>query len=733
MSMLSRVRDVLSIVETGSLVSDDELEAKLAAKAPLLHGHTIEQVSGLQAALDDKVSQETHLTDYNTLASNDAKLNSNLQSLILAEQDSWNRAGQDISALQAQAQTLETTKADAIGGVLTGAVLADALLGELQDAPVQTRNNSATTFGYYGTLAALGCSGASVYPTQLTLWRRQNANPASGATPLYLRILRIVNGAWAIAYQSENAVRMNDYTSQDVPMGPWQMKNVDGLGAIPASEVIAIVAVDSLTSVATASIQFGARTTPISGSITSALTASTNISPAAYTPAIQVRFVVAGSEVASRADVADATARAQAQDQIILTRLESKAESNHTHTLEGVTGLTEALATKQDTLTAGENITIENGVIRAAGGGAYTLPVASASTLGGVRVGGAGIKIVGEQLALNHRTNHSGLAYEGNEVYVQTSTTEHPATGTTAPVATDTAGKLCVPNATTTSKGGVQLASGLEDTGETSVPTATLVKTDVDALDSRIPWSSYTMPYYYWKTGRDAHFNGQSVYGLNKLVATTLYEGRVSGTSTDAKPLSEIYATLEALSAKQDVLTAGENITIEDGVIRATGSAASVTAGTGLSMSETGKISLQVAGSRTNGHGRIGGIYTSSLSGADIDASGQLLIKFPQPTAYSEGYPAVFRIPDGDLTVGQVFIYPGGGPEMGKYVCLSDVSSMDLQTRVGNLETQMANKQATLVFDDSPTAESTNPVTSAGIKAYVDTVLGDIDTVLESI
>ena len=236
------------------------------------------------------------------------------------------------------------------------------------------------------------------------------------------------------------------------------------------------------------------------------------------------------------------------------------------------------------------------------------------------------------------------------------------------------------------------------------------------------------MPYYYWKTGRDAHFNGQSVYGLNKLVATTLYEGRVSGTSTDAKPLSEIYATLEALSAKQDALTAGENITIEDGVIRATGSAASVTAGTGLSMSETGKISLQVAGSRTNGHGRIGGIYTSSASGADIDASGQLLIKFPQPTAYSEGYPAVFRIPDGDLAVGQVFVYPGGGASMGKYVCLSDVSSMDLQTRVEALE-----KQTILVFDDAPSAGSANPVTSAGIKAYVDTVLGDIDTVLASI
>ena len=46
------------------------------------------------------------------------------------------------------------------------------------------------------------------------------------------------------------------------------------------------------------------------------------------------------------------------------------------------------LATKQDTLTAGSNITIENGVISAtggSGGGSYTLPVADYDTLGGVK------------------------------------------------------------------------------------------------------------------------------------------------------------------------------------------------------------------------------------------------------------------------------------------------------------------------------------------------------------
>lgn len=52
--------------------------------------------------------------------------------------------------------------------------------------------------------------------------------------------------------------------------------------------------------------------------------------------------------------------------------------------------LTQGLAAKQDVLTAGSNITIENGVISSTasgGGGLAELPVATASTLGGIKVG----------------------------------------------------------------------------------------------------------------------------------------------------------------------------------------------------------------------------------------------------------------------------------------------------------------------------------------------------------
>ena len=43
-----------------------------------------------------------------------------------------------------------------------------------------------------------------------------------------------------------------------------------------------------------------------------------------------------------------------------------------------------------------------------------------------------------------------------------------------------------------------------------------------------------------------------------------------------------------------------------------------------------------------------------------------------------------------------------------------------LQNDVNDLNTALAGKQDTLTFDSTPTASSTNPVTSGGIKTYVD-------------
>ena len=110
---------------------------------------------------------------------------------------------------------------------------------------------------------------------------------------------------------------------------------------------------------------------------------------------------------------------------------------------------------------------------------AKNIPVIATSSVAGIaKYDGNGIAIESDgTVNLKLRANHSGIEFENGGLYVQTSTTAHPTAGTVAPVATDTAGKLVVPDATSSAKGGVKLATSLDDTGAVSVTTASQVKT----------------------------------------------------------------------------------------------------------------------------------------------------------------------------------------------------------------------------------------------------------------
>lgn len=79
------------------------------------------------------------------------------------------------------------------------------------------------------------------------------------------------------------------------------------------------------------------------------------------------------------------------------------------------------------------------------------------------------------------------------------------------------------------------------------------------------------------------------------------------------------------------------------------------------------------------------------------------------------------------ISVGQYIeqISSVGGHDLYSYI-LSDDDAY-IKSEVDNL---LAGKQNTLTFDSTPTTGSNNPVTSAGIKTYVDTAVGDIDTAL---
>jgi len=85
-------------------------------------------------------------------------------------------------------------------------------------------------------------------------------------------------------------------------------------------------------------------------------------------------------------------------EKAVATALGGKAASSHTHSIANVSGLQDALDAKQGTLTAGTNISISNGTV--SNTYSYSLPTASSSTKGGVKVG-AGLSIASEVLSVN--------------------------------------------------------------------------------------------------------------------------------------------------------------------------------------------------------------------------------------------------------------------------------------------------------------------------------------------
>lgn len=225
--------------------------------------------------------------------------------------------------------------------------------------------------------------------------------------------------------------------------------------------------------------------------------------------------------------------------------------------------------------------------------------VAASNVLGHVYVGGNGIGISSGVLALNIRANYSGITFANKAAYVNCAEqTLHPTAGTVAKVATDTAGALVVPDATDTTKGGVKLATSLDDTGTVSVPTAAQVNaglaakasaSDLTALDERTTTlesstegleeavHQTTAVYYELSTNLTTE-TSERKSTLNAHAGTKATQGvfghvRLANGITDAgdHAVPRALTVYNALKTKQDVLTAGDNITIADGVISATG------------------------------------------------------------------------------------------------------------------------------------------------------------------
>lgn len=141
---------------------------------------------------------------------------------------------------------------------------------------------------------------------------------------------------------------------------------------------------------------------------------------------------------------------------------------------------------KQDKLTAGNNVTIAGNVISAKDT-VYSLPAATKTTLGGVKVG-ANLSVAadGTLSASAQATDISGKQDKltaGNGIALNGATISAKAT-TGSPIAVTTAG-IGIADGTTTAKGAVQLSDAVNSTSTTLAATANAVKKAYDLASGK--------------------------------------------------------------------------------------------------------------------------------------------------------------------------------------------------------------------------------------------------------
>ena len=229
-------------------------------------------------------------------------------------------------------------------------------------------------------------------------------------------------------------------------------------------------------------------------------------------------------------------------EKAVATALGGKAASSHTHSIANVSGLQDALDAKQGTLTAGTNISISNGTI--SNTYSYSLPTASSSTKGGVKVG-AGLSIASEVLSVNTgSTTAKGIlqvdetASNGVKIAVNSGTISAVAVlGTTAAVGT------------------VRLATTTEATTGTSEAVAVTPKGLKTELDKKAN-TSHTHNYQAPLTAGNGIAIASNVISAD--ITTTASNGVAlawDGSTDNAKKI-KVTATAATTSARGTVILA---------------------------------------------------------------------------------------------------------------------------------------------------------------------------------
>ncbi|MBE6401334.1 MAG: hypothetical protein E7037_04810 [Verrucomicrobia bacterium] len=198
-------------------------------------------------------------------------------------------------------------------------------------------NNNADAHGYLGTLRALGAFGGAVLVRRLSVWTRATGTIASGSIAVWARILKIENGAWTVAAQSEDSAKWNDYgLNAEIE---FKMLPVVGVTPPNADETIAVVFVnDPAATAATSHGKLSFRTITLHGGIANVLNAPDNLNAGnSWSPRIKLRFApLAGTQICATQEnletLANATGQALASVEQWLNALETdvslKADSD---------------------------------------------------------------------------------------------------------------------------------------------------------------------------------------------------------------------------------------------------------------------------------------------------------------------------------------------------------------------------------------------------------------------
>lgn len=359
---LAKKQDVLTAGENITIAEDGTISATGGGSGTVDSALSSESTNPVQ----NKVINAAILAETSRASSTENALLQGINS------EKNTRAAADTALAEAIVE-LDGTKADAL--------TRNATVNNVGALNPNDKNSMATADQMNGlsyqkaSLGAMGFSGAAVKISSFTTFRR-GMNTDNGGTNMWLRILRHNGTQWYVAYQAATYVTHNSYTENGQRI-THTMTHKSGTLFIPTNEQVIFCYATSEDAPVDSFIGFGMKIVSVSPNM-----------------------IASGQSSLPSVSATPGWAHGLAFDAVY----EEKQR------------LSEVLEGKQDVLTAGSNITIENGVISATGGSGGSITVDNTIVSGGVNpvMGGAIYTALSKKQ--NTLTAGEGIAIKDNVV-----------------------------------------------------------------------------------------------------------------------------------------------------------------------------------------------------------------------------------------------------------------------------------------------------------------------------